>query len=125
MLSLHENGYSVIMASSASEPDRELAAVEMLRAKRVDSLIVTSSRFGALYLEHLEHIGVPVVLVNNHNEQSGRYTFSVSVDDQHGGYLATHHLIERGHRRIAYASGPADHSDDADRLVGYRQALDG
>jgi DNA-binding LacI/PurR family transcriptional regulator len=116
--------YSVILASSASDPERELAAVETLRAKRVDSVIVTSSRVGALYLEHLERIGVPVVLVNNHNEQSGRYTFSVSVDNDHGGHLATTHLTERGHRRIAYISGPADHSDDAERLVGYRRALD-
>jgi LacI family repressor for deo operon, udp, cdd, tsx, nupC, and nupG len=118
------NNYSVILASSASEPERELAAVEMLRAKRVDGVIVTSSRVGALYLEHLERIGAPVVLVNNHNEQSGRYTFSVSVDNRHGGHLATAHLIKRGHRRIAYVSGPADHSDDAERLAGYRQALD-
>ncbi len=119
-----ENDYSVILASSASKPERELATVEMLRAKRVDSLIVTSSRVGALYLEHLERFGVPVVLVNNHNRQSGRYTFSVSVDNQHGGHLATTHLIQRGHRRIGYVSGPADHSDDAERLAGYRQALD-
>ncbi len=119
-----QNDYSVILASSASEPERELAAVEMLRAKRVDSVIVTSSRVGALYLEHLERFGVPVVLVNNHNRQSGRYTFSVSVDNQHGGHLATTHLIQRGHRRIGYVSGPADHSDDAERLAGYRQALD-
>jgi len=120
----HENDYAVILSSSAAEPDREIAAVEMLRAKRVDSVIVTSSRVGALYLEHLERIGVPVVLVNNHNEKSGRYTFSVSVDNQHGGCLATRHLIEGGHRRIAYVSGPADHSDNAGRLAGYRQALD-
>jgi DNA-binding LacI/PurR family transcriptional regulator len=119
-----ESGYSVILTSSASEPERELAAVEMLRAKRVDGVIVTSSRIGALYLQHLEGIGVPVVLVNNHNEQSGRYTFSVSVDNWHGGHLATAHLIDKGHRRIGYVSGPADHSDDLGRLAGYRQALD-
>lgn len=119
-----ENNYSIILASSASEPERELAAVEMLRAKRVDALIVTSSRVGALYLEHLERIGVPVVLVNNHNKQSGRYTFSVGVDNQHGGYLATSHLIERGHRRIGYISGPVERSDSAERQAGYCQALD-
>lgn len=119
-----EKGYSIILASSASEPERELTAVEMLRAKRVDALIVTSSRVGALYLEHLERIGVPVVLVNNHNKQSGRYTFSVSVDNQHGGYLATRHLVARGHRRIGYISGPAGRSDSAERQAGYRQALD-
>jgi DNA-binding LacI/PurR family transcriptional regulator len=86
--------------------------------------MVTSSRVGALYLEHLERIGVPVVLINNHNEQSGRYTFSVSVDNEHGGHLATQHLVERGHRRIAYVSGTIDQSDSAGRLEGYRQALE-
>lgn len=119
-----ENDYSVILATSPAEPERELATVEMLRSRRVDSIIVTSSRVGVLYLEHLERIGVPVVLFNNHNEQSGRYTFSVSVDNQHGGHLATNHLIELGHRRIAHVSGPADHSDAEDRLTGYREALD-
>ncbi len=119
-----QHGYSVILASSAAQPERELAAVDMLRGKRVDGIIVTSSRVGALYLEHLERVGVPVVLINNHNVQSGRYTFSVSVDNRHGGHLATMHLIQSGHRRIAYVSGPANHSNDAERLSGYRQALE-
>jgi DNA-binding LacI/PurR family transcriptional regulator len=104
-------------------PEREIAAVETLRSKRVDGVIVTSSRIGALYLEHLERIGVPIVLINNHNEESGRYTFTVTVDNQHGGRLATKHLIDLGHRRIAYVTAPADHSSDMDRMTGYQQAL--
>ena len=109
--------------ASNAEPEREIAAVEMLRSKRVDGVIVTSSRVGALYQEHLDRLGVPVVLINSHREQSGPYTFSVSVDNRHGGCLATEHLIQLGHRRIAYVSGPADHSDDLERLAGYREAL--
>ena len=120
----HERGYSVILASSNSEPQREISAVEMLRGKRVDAVIVTSSRVGALYLDILGTIGVPIVLINSHSEESGRYTFSVGVDNRHGGYLATKHLIKLGHRRIAYVSGAPDHSDNLDRLAGYRQALD-
>jgi LacI family repressor for deo operon, udp, cdd, tsx, nupC, and nupG len=119
----YEHGYTVILASSNSEPEREMAAVEMLRSKRVDGVIVTSSRVGALYQQHLERIGVPVVLLNNHSEQSGRYTFSVTVDNQHGGHLATQHLIELGHRRIAYVNGPEGTSSSEGRLAGYRQAL--
>ena len=119
-----QHGYTVILCNSHSDREREISAVETLRSKRVDGVIVTSSRVGALYLDHLERIGVPVVLINNHNERSGRYTYSVSVDNRHGGKLATEHLLQRGHRRIAYVSGPADHSDDLDRLAGYREALD-
>ncbi len=118
-----DNGYTVILCNSGAVPDREIAAVETLRSKRVDGVIVTSSRIGALYLEHLERIGVPIVLINNHNEESGRYTFTVTVDNRHGGYIATKHLIDLGHRRIAYVTAPADHSSDLDRMTGYQQAL--
>lgn len=118
-----DHDYSVILATSNAEPEREIAAVEMLRSKRVDGLIVTSSRIGSLYQEHLDRLGVAVVLINSQREQSASYTFSVSVDNLHGGCLATEHLIQRGHRRIAYISGPAGNSDDLARLAGYRQAL--
>jgi DNA-binding LacI/PurR family transcriptional regulator len=119
----HDHGYTVILCNSNAEPEREIGAVETLRSKRVDGVIVASSRVGALYMEHLERIGVPVVLINNHNEQSGRYTFSIGVDNEDGGRLATNHLLELGHCRIAYVTGPADHSDDLGRLAGYREAL--
>ena len=117
------HGYSVILASSQAEPEREIAAVEILHSKRVDGVIVASSRVGAYYQDHLERLGAPIVLVNSHNEQSGPYTFSISVNNRHGGYLATRHLLGAGHRRIAYVSGPPDHSDDLNRLAGYQQAL--
>jgi DNA-binding LacI/PurR family transcriptional regulator len=118
-----DHGYSVLLASSNSEPEREIAAVDMLHSKRVDSVIVTSSRIGALYADYLRRIDVPVVLLNNHTEQSGRYTFSVTVDNEHGGCLATAHLVELGHRRIAYITGAGDNSSSAGRMAGYRQAL--
>jgi DNA-binding LacI/PurR family transcriptional regulator len=119
----HDHGYTVILSSSNAEPEREIEAVEMLHSKRVDGVIVTSSRIGALYQAHLDRLGVPVVLINSHSEQTGPYTFSVNVDNRHGACLATQHLIQLGHRRIAYVTGPADHSDDLARLSGYQQAL--
>jgi len=119
----HDHGYAVVLSTCGAVPEREISAVEMLRSKRVDGVIVTASRIGALYLEHLERVGVPIVLINNQNEQSGRYTFTVTVDNRHGGKLAAGHLVKLGHRRIAYVSGPANHSSDLDRQAGYRQAL--
>jgi DNA-binding LacI/PurR family transcriptional regulator len=120
----HEHDYTVILASSNAEPEREIAAVEMLHSKRVDCVVVTSSRVGALYQAHLDRLGVPVVLLNSHSQESGSYTFSINVDNAHGGYLATDHLIQLGHRCIAYITGPENHSDDLDRLAGYRRALE-
>jgi DNA-binding LacI/PurR family transcriptional regulator len=119
----HAFDYSVVLCSSNGEPDREVAAVQMLRSNRVDGVIVTSSRVGALYQEHLERIGVPIVLINNHSANSGRYIYNISVDNRHGGRLAIAHLIRLGHRRIAYVSRPVDYTSNLERLDGYRHAL--
>ncbi len=119
----HEYGYSVVLASSSAESEREIAAVEMLHSKRVDGVIVTSSRVGALYQQYLDRLGVPVVLINSHREEQGPYTFSITVDNRHGGYLATRHLLDLGHDCVAYVTGPANHSDDLERMKGYCQAL--
>ncbi|MBC8252801.1 MAG: LacI family DNA-binding transcriptional regulator, partial [Ardenticatenia bacterium] len=122
-----EYDYTVILCSSEETPEREMAAVEMLRSKRVDGVICIASRIGAVYLEHLERIDAPVVIINNHNERMGRYPHTISVDNHHGGYLAARHLVQQGYQRIAYVSGPVavNHSSSRDRLGGDRQALMG
>jgi DNA-binding LacI/PurR family transcriptional regulator len=124
-MTARDHNYSVILTSSSYEPEREIAAVDMLRSKRVDGVIVTSSRVGAIYLDHLERIDAPIVLINNHREDTGPYTFSITVDNPHGGCEATRHLIKSGHRRIAYITGRGDNSSDAGRQEGYREALAG
>lgn len=119
----HERGYAVILASSSDVPEREIAATEMLQSRRVDGVIVTSSRVGALYQRRLGQLKVPIVLINSLVRHDSGHICSVSVDNYHGGRLATGHLIERGHRRIAYVASPADRSDNVARMAGYRDAL--
>jgi LacI family transcriptional regulator/LacI family repressor for deo operon, udp, cdd, tsx, nupC, and nupG len=119
----HDHGYTVILASSNDMPEREIAAAKMLQSRRVDGVIVTSSRVGALYQGSLEQPSVPVVLVNSQAQHSGRYTFSIGVDNRHGGQLATEHLIQKDHRRIAYVASLADRGDDMERMAGYRDGL--
>jgi len=121
----YAHGYSLILAASHNEPQREIAAVEMLRSKRVDSVIVTSSRVGALHQERLGSAGVPVILLNSHSQQQMPNAYSVRVDDVHGGRLATEYLLGLGHQRIAHVAGLEGHSDSNDRLDGYLSALAG
>ncbi|MCX7329299.1 MAG: substrate-binding domain-containing protein, partial [Hyphomicrobiales bacterium] len=45
------------------------------------------------------------------------------MDNEYGAYLAVHHLIELGHREIAFISGPANNIDANERLAGYQRAL--
>jgi len=116
-------GYNILLCNSNAQPQRELAAVSTLREKRVDGIIVSASRVGDLYLPLLVETGVPIVLVNN--EHSGRYVYSVVTDDESGGRLATEYLLDLGHTRIGYISGPEVHRSNINRLRGYRQAFQG
>jgi DNA-binding LacI/PurR family transcriptional regulator len=90
----------------------------------VDGVIVSSSRVGVLHQGRLERLGVPVILINSLVHHQGRYTFSIGVDNRHGGYLATEHLLQLGHRRIAYVAAPDERGDSMERLAGYYEALD-
>jgi len=116
-----DNDYSVILCDCNAEPERELACVRMLQEKRVDGIVITSSRVGSLYVPLLEELGVPLVLINN--QQEGDYVYSVCTDNVAGGRLAGEYLISLGHRRIAYIAGPSSAHSSAERLEGCRSAL--
>jgi DNA-binding LacI/PurR family transcriptional regulator len=116
-----DHSYSVLLCTASNDPVRELAVVRLLKERRVDAIIVASSRVGSLYLSHPEGITTPLVLINN--EQSGSYTYSVGTDDVAGARLAVNYLLDRGHRRIAYIHGPLEKQSTQDRYRGYAQAL--
>lgn len=115
-------GYSVFLSSSHNNPDQEIAVVQTFRRRRVDAIIVTSSRVGSLYSSQLDEIQVPIVLINNQEE--GKYLYSVAVDDMQGAQLAADHLVALGHRRIGYVGVPDRPKSNRRRLAGYQAALE-
>ncbi|MFQ5854128.1 MAG: LacI family DNA-binding transcriptional regulator [Anaerolineae bacterium] len=113
--------YSVILANSGAEPQRELAAVRTLRERRVDGIILVAACAGKELLPKPEDMGIPVVTINNvHEEHIG---YSIETDNVGGGREATRHLLNLGHRRIAYIAGPAAEWDSVERQSGYEQTL--
>jgi DNA-binding LacI/PurR family transcriptional regulator len=114
-------GYSVVLASSQADPEREMTIVQTLRERRVDGIIVASSRVGALYSEHLATLELPIVLLNN--QQAEDFGHSISIDNVDGAEQATAHLAELGHRRIAYIGDRLGMHSDSERCRGYRNAL--
>jgi DNA-binding LacI/PurR family transcriptional regulator len=114
--------YSVILAACHADPERELRAVHTLQERRVDGILVMASRIGALYLPMLSEMKVPIVLINSHH--SGEFIYSVRIDNVAGARLATEHLIDLGHRRIAYIGDKFGFQSDMQRLTGYRETLE-
>ena len=117
----NEAGFNILLSMSHNDPDREMAVVETFQRRRVDAIIVTSSRVGSLYNSQLNKTHIPVVLINN--QQEGQYIYSVAVDDQHGAQLAVDHLLALGHHKIGYLGVPDRPKSDQRRLAGYHTAM--
>jgi LacI family transcriptional regulator/LacI family repressor for deo operon, udp, cdd, tsx, nupC, and nupG len=117
-----EAGYSVFLSSSHNNPVQEMIVAETFQRRRVDAIIVTSSRVGSLYSSQLDRMQVPIVLVNN--QEDGEYLYSVAVDDIQGAQLAVEHLLALGHRRIGYIGAVDRPYSNRRRLAGYMAALE-
>lgn len=114
-------GFMVMLCNTGRDPDEEDRYVHLLIEQRVDGVIIASSRMDSRAAETLSSAGIKVVLFNRHPE---RYSVSfVGVDNEHGGYLATRHLLELGHRRVAFIRGTRGASTSIEREQGYRRAL--
>lgn len=118
----NDHGYCVFLADSNADPDREAKIVQSFAEQRVDGIIVTSSRVGALYLPLLSEMMVPIVLVND--QHPGAFVHSVMICNQEGARSVTEHLIGLGHIRIAYIGDQLGYQSDTERFAGYREALD-
>lgn len=113
-------GHFAIVATTDDELDAERQAVEALLQRGVDGLILSTVRVGDRLPLELTQRNVPYVLALRTDQTS----LSSVGDDKLGGYLATRHLADLGHRRIALIAGPSYASSAQGRLDGYRMALE-
>ena len=114
-------GLAVILCNSDEQEGKEQRYLELLEEHRVQGVLITPVGATAT-LEWLRRRGTPVVLVDSTAPSRGQC--AVAVDDVLGGDLAVTHLVENGHERIAYISGPPAIRQVADRLEGARRALE-
>jgi len=97
-------------------------ARELATASRHAAIVVTSE-VGAADLTALSRARIPVVVIDPLNLPSARVT-SVGSTNFAGGLAATQHLLDLGHRQIAYVGGPATTACNQARMHGYRGAME-
>ena len=117
-------GYGLLLAN-AEDAESERRGVDLMRAKRVDALIVFAVSLLDAENEHLyaaQAAGMPVVAINRFLPVDAPLS-AVWFDHRTGGQLATRHLVDLGHRRIAHIAGPANRMTGIDRRQGYEAAL--
>ncbi|MFB4342578.1 LacI family DNA-binding transcriptional regulator [Pantoea sp. SGAir0180] len=112
-------GYFAIVATCGDDSSQESAAVESLLDRRVDGLILSTCRLGDPLPLTLRERDIPHVLVLRTDEISP----SSVGDDEMGGYLATRHLIDLGHKKIGMIGGPDFASNALNRRKGFERAM--
>jgi DNA-binding LacI/PurR family transcriptional regulator len=121
----HELGYDVMLMHSLNSIEREEYCVRRLLSRRVDGLFIAPvyrMEPEARVYQELLHRRVPTVLLGQVARFCSQFT-SVHVDDLLGSYVATQHLLQLGHRQIAYLAGPLAAPWAQERFEGYRRAL--
>lgn len=122
-----QNGKLVVLCSSLRDPAREITYIELLRAQRVDAVILTSG-----YVEDDEFLAALHEQARGLRAQGSRLVLcgpypvrapAVIPDNAGGAFRITSHLLQLGHRRIAHLTGPPAFSTTEDRLRGYQGAL--
>jgi LacI family transcriptional regulator len=118
---LHEAGVRLVLTTSSDQPEEEVHSINTITDHSMDGILVVLPSEQAI--EHLERSNRPFVLIHN---QGGLLSLvpSVRITSWEGGFVATSHLINLGHRRIAYIGKTAHARDAIERIAGYHAALD-
>jgi len=118
---LRDAGKRVIITAGHSDENKERDCIEFLLGSSCDALILHVYSVPHDYLVELNTGPVPIVVLNNYVPELADNC--IYLDNEHGGYIATKALLERGHTDLAYISGPHWKFDSFKRLTGHKRAM--
>ena len=121
----HALGYELILAHTHNKPEREALCIQRLMARRVDGLLISPvyrlASEDRVYRDLQAH-GTPTVIMG-HSAPFCSAFVNVQCDDLTAAHAATKHLLDLGHKRIAFFAGPPVTPWTRERFEGYRRAL--
>lgn len=121
----HELGYDILIAHTLNKVEREEACIRRMLSRRADGIFISPvyrMEPEARIYQELMTRRVPTVLLGPPAQFCSQFV-NVHVDDIAASQAATRHLLELGHRRIAFLAGPLAAPWAQGRFEGYRRAL--
>ena len=116
------HGYTILISSTRSDRDRELASLDRLRDRHVDGLMVLTNTTDDGTLARAMAKRRNLVLLDE--DIPGVRVPKVFVQNEEGAYAATRYLIDAGHRRIGFLGGPLGLLSSTERHAGFTRAMD-
>lgn len=113
------------LASGGVMPERSLGVdrIKEMAARGHTGLVVVTTQLTGEEIAFCEQVGLALVVIDPVNPLDDRVT-SVGATNWAGGVQATRHLLDLGHRRIAFVGGSEGSVPGRERLHGYREALE-
>ena len=118
---LHQHGYSLVIADTANDPAREREHAAFIQGGRVDGVLLLNGRL--LPSPATRRNGHRVPTVSLCERIPGSKLPHVETANREAARAMTEHLVRLGHRRIGYLRGPAANVLEHDRYAGYSDAL--
>jgi LacI family transcriptional regulator len=115
-------GMGVVLVVADEDARREEHNLNLLVQQRVHGIIITPVDEVNPRLEQLIEQGIPIVYVDRIS--GNRPCCWITTDDAAGGRLAGEHLVERGHRRLAFVGGEHISAQVERRFVGFHDEVD-
>lgn len=116
-----EKGYHLLLEPRPPSPDGRDGYLRLIQERQVDGIVLSGPRSSDPGLHQLHARGTPIVLMGKLPDSG---IASVDVDNVGGAEMAVQHLLGLGHRQIGMiTNAPVDYTGSADRLAGYRRAL--
>ncbi|PJC87145.1 transcriptional repressor PurR [Vibrio sp. HA2012] len=120
--SCYHHGYNLILCNTEGDSERMKSSIDTLLQKRVDGLILMCTTLAGERIEAFERYpDVPVVVMDWGPLQYA--SDKIQDNSFQGGYLATQHLIDAGHKNIGCITGPLNQYQAKMRYEGYKRAL--
>jgi LacI family transcriptional regulator len=111
-----------MICNTRNQIDRELQYIAKMADAHFDGLIFLTNHVDDGRLRDAVNMSGKIVLIDE--DVPGARASRFFIDNFDGGYIATKHLIEAGHRRICHVTGPRGLISVDERLAGFRRAME-
>jgi len=112
-----ELGYDVIVLNTNYEPERDVPYVQRLLELQVRGVMILTTEMDLSVIERLSSRRIAVAFLDI--GKVGPHTSNIRVDYEHGVHEAVEHLLQLGHRQIAFISGPVHFKSAEFRRTAY------
>jgi LacI family transcriptional regulator len=122
-----QHGYELRIEITQWKTERELKLLKQFVTEKMDAIIVIGGHSSESEIKAITK-NLPVLLLGTpaltNSALIATHLPQIRIDNELGGYMATNHLLQLGHRKIVHIKGPEENADANQRLLGYKRSLE-